>query len=135
MFKQIVSEVRKKTKGAKSGLSSTSSKITPAMEETLREIEKKNIITINATTSTKSVSEIIAEDKLMLAFPWGYKKKDIQKALEDNSSELYIQLNKAYNELKIFFTNLGNNLLKHLRVYTHIYFNFVTLSLVGWENI
>lgn len=104
MFKQIVSEVRKKTKGAKFGLSSTSSKITPAMEETLREIEKKNIITINATTSTKSVSEIIAEDKLMLAFPWGYKKKDIQKALEDNSSELYIQLNKAYNELKIFFT-------------------------------
>jgi hypothetical protein len=81
-FKTILSAVRK-TLGSKGGLHTSSKGMSSATREVIKEIEKTGIISIKPTHGTRSVSDIIAEDRAMAAFPWGFKKADIEAALND----------------------------------------------------
>ena len=102
-LKQIINAVRK-SMGKKGGLHTSTDSISYATRETLLEIEKNGIITLSPTNTTKSVSQIIAEDRAAQAFPWGFKKADIISALEGGDKYLYNKLVEAYETLHEFFT-------------------------------
>lgn len=102
-FKTILSAVRK-TLGKKGGLHTSSKGMSSATREIIKEIEKTGIISIRPTQGTRSVSDIIAEDQAMAAFPWGFKKADIETALNGGDPYIKQRLEQAYDVLKTFFT-------------------------------
>lgn len=102
-LKQILNAVRKSL-GKKGGLHTTSDGMSYATREIISEIEKTGIITLTPTNSTKSVSQIIAEDRAAAAFPWGFRKADIAAALEGGDKFLHKKLTEAYEVLHEFFT-------------------------------
>ena len=102
-FKTILSAVRK-TMGKRGGLHTTSKGMSTATREVIKEIEKTGIISLRPTTGTRSVSDIIAEDRAMAAFPWGFKKADIESSLSGGDPYMKKRLEEAYDVLKTFFT-------------------------------
>ena len=102
-LKTILNAVRKST-GKKGGLHTNSEGISFAVRETISEIEKTGIISLSPNNTTKTISQIIAEDRAIAAFPWGFKKADILAALEGGDKYLYNKLNEAYEVLHEFFT-------------------------------
>ena len=102
-FKTVLSAIRK-TFGKKGGLHTSSKGISTATREIIKEIEKTGIVSMKPTEGVRNVSDIIAEDRAMAAFPWGFKKADIDAALNGGDPNMKKRLEEAYAVLKTFFT-------------------------------
>lgn len=101
-FKTVLSAIRK-TLGKRGGLHTSSKGISTATREIIAEIEKTGIVSMKPTEGVRSVSDIIAEDRAMAAFPWGFKKADIETALNGGDPHMKARLEAAYKVLRTFF--------------------------------